>query len=94
MSYFRKNQTKLVLAVTGAVSLAVVALWQLNLFLLYRNANGELDMQAGVNHLWWSVGLGLLAAVVTFFVFSVLVHYDKDNERHIFSRARAWKIRR
>lgn len=94
MSYFRKNKTKFVLAVTGGVALMAMALWQLNLFLLSRNDHGELDMAAGMSHLWWSLALGGTAAIITFLVFSILVRYDRTNERTILSRSKGWKIGR
>jgi hypothetical protein len=94
MSYSRNNKTKLAAAVISIISLVAIALWQLNLFLYYRNSTGHLDMQAGINHLWLALGSAIISILTLFIVFSVLVHYDGDNERHIISRVKSWKISR
>jgi uncharacterized membrane protein YdcZ (DUF606 family) len=90
----RSNKTKIASAAAAAISLLLIALWQLNLFLLQSSADGQLDAQAGTNHLWWAVGSGVLASIIVFSVFSVLVHLDGDDEKHIVSKIKTWNIRR
>lgn len=81
----RKSSTNIIAAVIVLMSFAVVAIWQFYLFVKYENSQGLLDVQGGTHHLWWAICAALIACFAGFFVFSVFVRYDKDNELHITS---------
>ena len=83
MSYIRKSLTNVLVAVIAVASLAAIAIWQFYQFVTFRDANGIFDVQAGTPHLLWAIGLGLVACIASFFVFSVFLRYDKDSEMHI-----------
>lgn len=85
MSNISKSLTNVLAAVTGVIALAAVAIWQFYLFVTFRNSQGIVDVQGGTNHLWWAIGVGLIACLASFLVFSVFLRYDKDNEMHITS---------
>ena len=85
MSNIRKSLTNVLAAVAGVIAIATVAVWQFYLFVTFRNSQGIMDVQGGTNHLWWAIGVGLIACLASFLVFSVFLRYDKDNEMHITS---------
>ena len=82
MINIRKSKAN-VLAAACTISIAVIAVWQFRLFVISQGAQGVADMSGVTHHLWWAVGAGLLACVASFYVFSVLVRYDKSNEMTI-----------
>lgn len=81
----RKSSTSIIAAVIMLLSFAVIAIWQFYLFVKYEDSQGILDVQGGTYHLWWAICAALIACIAGFFVFSVFVRYDKDNELHITS---------
>ena len=85
MSNIQKSLTNVLAAVAGVIALAAIAIWQFYLFVTFRDSQGVVDVQGGTHHLWWAVGVGLLACIASFFVFSVFLRYDEDNEMHITS---------
>lgn len=85
MSKIRKSLTNVLAAVAGVIALAAIAIWQFYLFVTFGNSQGIVDVQGGTNHLWWAIGVGLIACLASFLVFSVFLRYDKDNEMHIIS---------
>ena len=82
----RKSRRNMLSAVMVAMSLAAIAVWQFYLFVVFKNANGIADMQGGTQHLWWAVGLGLIAFIIAFLFFSVFLRYDRSDEMHITSQ--------
>lgn len=78
-----KNRKPLLFTVIGLVSLA--AIWQFYKFVTFPDATSLVDVQAGRHHLWWAIGLGVLACVSAFFFFSSSLRYDRNNEMHITS---------
>lgn len=64
-----KSLTDILCWVVAAAAI-VVGLWQLTVFLTYRDAKGLPDMMSGVNHLLFAIGalIVAIAAVVYFFV--------------------------
>lgn len=78
-----KSLTNVLAAVVGLMALAVIAIWQFYLFVTIKDAQGLVDVQGGIHHLWWAIGAALVACIAGFFVFSVFVSYDKTNEMHI-----------
>ena len=83
MSYIRKSLTNVLVAVIAMMSIAAIAIWQFYQFVTSRDANGILDVQGGTPHLLWAIGLGVVACLASFFVFSFFLRYDKDSEMHI-----------
>lgn len=85
MSYIRRSLTNVLTAVIGIIAIAAIAVWQFYLFVTFNNSQGIAGMQGGTHHLWWAIGIGLIACVASFLVFSFFVRYDKNNEMHITS---------
>ena len=79
----RKAKTNVVAAAVGTISIAVIAVWQFRLFVMYQGSQGVADMSGGTQHLWQALGAGLMACVVGVYVFSVFVRYDEGNEMPI-----------
>ena len=62
---------------------AVIAVWQFYLFVVYRNAQGALDVQGGGSHLWYAIGAAILTCVcVCLGIFRRINHAE---ELHITS---------
>ena len=78
--------TSVVMAVIGLVVLAAIAAWQFYLFVVFKDAEGVVDVQGGTFHLWLAIGIALLVCIGGFFLFSRLVSYDQLNEIHITSQ--------
>lgn len=85
MSYIRKSLTNVLGAVIGVLLMAAIAVWQFYSFVTFTNSQGSIDVQGGTHHLWWAIGMGLVACIAGFYVFSVFLRYDKTNEMHITS---------
>jgi Kef-type K+ transport system membrane component KefB len=81
----RKSRKNLASAIIAVMSVAFIAVWQFYLFVTFKNTNGGLDAQGGIEHLWWAIGLGLLACATAFLFFSVFLRYDRNDEMHITS---------
>jgi hypothetical protein len=84
MSYVRKSLATVLASIGGVILLAALAVWQFYEFVIFRNA-GIADVQGGSLHLWLAIGAALIACVAGFFVFSVFLRYDRDDEMHITS---------
>jgi amino acid permease len=85
MSYARKNSAKVLGSALGVAVVAAIAMWQFYLFVTFKDANGLLDTQGGTHHLWWAITMAVFACIASFFVFSVFVQHDTDDELHITS---------
>lgn len=85
MSYFRQHSAKVRTSIVGLFMLAAIAMWQFYLFATFRDAEGILNLNGGLAHLWWAISLTVIACVVGFFVFSAFVRYDSSDELHITS---------
>ena len=85
MSYVRKSLSNVLVSIGGVIIVAALAIWQFYVFVTFRSANGALDTQGGALHLWLAIGAAVLACVAGFFVFSVFLRYDRDDEMHITS---------
>ena len=81
----RKSLPNVLAAVIGVMLIAAVAVWQFYLFATFRNSSGLVDVQGGTIHLWLAIGASLAACVAGFFVFSVFLRYDKNEDLHITS---------
>ena len=82
----RKSRKSFVSAVAGVMSLAAIAIWQFYVFVTFKDASGALDIQGGRHHLWWAIGLALVACAAAFLFFSVFLRYDRSDELHITSQ--------
>jgi hypothetical protein len=80
---FKKNRTNI--SIIGVIAAAAISVWQFYVFVTFTDAKGAIDMQGGISHLWWAIGMGLIACVGGFFVFSVFLRHDTADELHITS---------
>jgi len=85
MSYVRKNSAKVFSSIAGIVVLAGIATWQFYRFVTFADSQGGLDLQGGRAHLWWAIAMGVCACIASFFVFSIYLRHDTDDELHITS---------
>lgn len=81
--HIRKSLTNVLSAVLGVMAVAAVAVWQFYLFVTFKNSHGLVDVQGGTIHLWLAIGAVMIACLAGFFLFSVFVRYDKNDELHI-----------
>ena len=85
MSNIKKRGANILLMAVGAVALGALAIWQFYRFATFRDSQNVVDLQGGGHHFWLGLGAALLACLIGFFVFSVLLRYDRDDELHITS---------
>lgn len=85
MSYVRKSLTNVLASIGGVVIVAALAIWQFYVFVTFKSATGVVDTQGGTLHLWLAIAAAVIACVGGFFVFSVFLRYDRDDEMHITS---------
>ena len=85
MNDIKKSGINVMAMAVGTTALALIAIWQFYRFATFKDAQGFGDPQGGTHHFWWGLGAALLACIIGFFVFSVFLRYDKDNELHITS---------
>lgn len=85
MSYVKKNSGKVFSSIAGIVVIAGIAAWQFYRFVTFTNAQGSLDLQGGRSHLWLALVMAVFACIATFFVFSIFLRHDTDDELHITS---------
>ena len=84
----KKSQKSTITAVIGLAILAAIAAWQFYLFVVFKGADGAVDLQGGTVHLWVAVVIGLITSVAAFFFISSCRRYDRQNEMHITSQGR------
>lgn len=85
MSNIKKSGMNVMAMAAGVVALGAMAIWQFYRFATFKDSEGVVDLQGGGYHFWLGLGAALLACVIGFLVFSVLLRYDKDSELHITS---------
>lgn len=75
-----KSLTDILDIIIGLIAFAV-AIWQLILFVTFKDAAGRSDMMAGVNHLWLAIiaAIVAIACVVVYFV----RHPRVEEEIHV-----------
>jgi hypothetical protein len=83
MTYSRKNLRNVSGAIIGMVAAAALGVWQFYLFVTFEGSQG------GTGHLWWAIAMALVSCAAGFFVFSVFVRHDSDDDLHITSTRRA-----
>lgn len=70
---------------SGVVLIALAAIWQFYAFVTFKNTAGVADLQGGKAHLWWAIGLGVVAFIGALLVLSTSMQYDRGSEMHITS---------
>ncbi len=80
-----KNRTRDLSTVMSLIVIVTLAIWQFYLFVTFRNPEGVVDVQGGTYHLWWAIGLTVVACIGSFLFFSVFLRYDRNDEVHITS---------
>lgn len=81
MSYAKKNIKNVTVSIISVFAVAAIAVWQ---FFLFVTSNGS-----GTAHLWWAIGMAVLACTAAFLVLSVFVRHDTDDDLHITATRRA-----
>ncbi len=84
----RNSQKRIITSVIGLAILAAIAAWQFYLFVVFRGADGVVDVQGGRVHLWFAIGIAFITCVGAFFLISSFRRYDRRNEMHITSQGR------
>ena len=85
MNHAAKNAKGLRLAITAVPIFVGLAVWQFYLFVTFKGIDGALDNQGGYKHLVIAVFVALLACVTGFFILSVFMRRDREDELHITS---------
>jgi len=85
MSYVRKSLANVLGSIAGVIVVAAIGVWQFYQFVTYKDANGLVDVQGGMSHLVWAIAMAVFACIAGFFVFSVFLRHDTDDELHITS---------
>ena len=85
MSYGKKNSNKVFVSIAGIMGATAIGVWQFYRFVTFTNEQGGLDLQGGRAHLWWAIAMAVIACIASFFVFSVFMRHDRDDELHITS---------
>ena len=85
MSYVKKNSSKVFGSIAGIMAVTAIGVWQFYRFVTFTNEQGVVDLQGGRGHLWWAIAMVVVACTAAFFVFSVFMRHDTDDELHITS---------
>jgi hypothetical protein len=85
MSLVQKNLTNISGSIIAVIVVAAISLWQFYAFVSFRDANGVVDPQGGISHLWWALALAVISCAGGFFVSSVFLRHDAKDELHITS---------
>jgi len=85
MSYAKKNSRKVFGSIAVILGITAIGVWQFYRFVTFTNEQGVVDLQGGRGHLWWAIGMAVVACISAFLVFSVFMRHDRDDELHITS---------
>jgi hypothetical protein len=80
---FRKSSTSVLTALVGVIALVMLAVWQFYLFVV-KGSSSIANAPGGMLHLWLAIGITLIACI-SFFVFSIFLRHDRDDELNITS---------
>jgi hypothetical protein len=86
LKYAPKRTNGLKLAIVAVPLFVGLAAWQFYLFVTFKDSTGSLEAHGGYGHLVIAVLVTLLAAITGFFIFSVFLQRDREDELHITSR--------
>jgi len=81
----RKSKKNILMVVTAVAVLAAIELWQLYVFVTFKEGAGIVDVQGGSIHLWSAIIFGLTACIAALFGASFFLRYDRNDEMHITS---------
>ncbi len=79
MKYVKPSMTIFVAAAVVMIVMAIAASRQLYLFVVFRNADGLLDTQAGKYHLWLAAGAVLIASIAACLMFLFFLGLGKSE---------------
>jgi uncharacterized membrane protein len=82
--HIRKSSTSVLTALIGVIALVMLAVWQFYLFVVFKESSGIANAPGGMLHLWLAIGITLIACI-SFFVFSIFLRHDRDDELNITS---------
>jgi membrane associated rhomboid family serine protease len=85
LNYAAKKTKGLGVSIAALPLFLALAVWQFYLFVTFRGANGTLESHGGYIHLVIAICVALLACITGFFVFSVFLRRDREDELHITS---------
>ena len=80
-----KTRKNILLAFAAVAAPAAIAVWQFYVFVTFRSASGEFELQGGRKHLWLAIAFGLIAFLGAFFFASFFLRYNRSDELHITS---------
>ncbi len=79
MKYIKPSVTIFVAAAVAMIVMALAASRQLYLFVVFRNADGLLDTQAGKYHLWLAAGAILISSIAACLMFLFFLGLGKSE---------------
>jgi len=79
MKYIKPSLTKFAVAAVVMIGLAIAASRQLSLFVVFRNADGLLDIQGGRYHLWLATAAILMAAIAACLMFLFFLGHGRNR---------------
>ena len=82
--HIRKSSTSVLTALIGVIALVMLAVWHFYLFVVFKESSGIANAPGGMLHLWLAIGITLIACI-SFFVFSIFLLHDRDDELNITS---------
>ena len=82
--HIRKSSTSVLTALIGVIALVMLAVWQFYLFVVFKGSSSIANAPGGMLHLWLAIGITLIACI-SFFVFSIFLRHDRDDELNITS---------
>lgn len=80
-----KSKRSLLIMGLAIAALAAVALWQFYVFVTFKNATGEVEIQGGSMHLWLAIGFAVTACIAAILGASFFLRRDGSDEMHITS---------
>ena len=75
MSYAKKNSRKVFGSIAVILGITAIGVWQFYRFVSFTNEQGVVDLQGGRFHLWWAIGMAVVACISAFLVFSVFMWF-------------------
>ena len=79
MKYLKQSIIKFVAAAVVMIMMAIAASRQLYLFVVFRDADGNLGVQGGKYHLWLATGASLLACMAACLMFRFFLSHGKSK---------------
>jgi membrane associated rhomboid family serine protease len=86
LNYAARNTKGLRTTIVAEFVFVILAIWQFYQFVTFKDSTGIFDLHGGYRHLWIAICIALLACVTGFFIFSIFLRRDREDELHITSR--------